>query len=121
MKMKTWRPGVTYKSRSPRKADYYARAARSKIRETAYETIRPHRKAARHQARQRLELETYLRKDRRLLRGPDRRRHPRPDEIDKTASRECRRAVRSHQIRDRDAERDADARRGARRCRRPIP
>src|SRR5712664_2928729 len=81
-------------------------------RETTHETIRPHRKAARHQARERLELETHLREDRRLLRSPDRRRHPRPDEIDKTASRERRRAVWVVQIRDRDAEPDADARRG---------
>src|ERR1700680_761062 len=77
---------------------------RSKVRETTHETIRPHRKAARHQARQRLELEIHLRKDRRLFRSPDRRRHPRPDEIDETASRQCRRAVRAVQIRDRDAQ-----------------
>src|SRR6202045_5360440 len=81
-------------------------------RETTHETIRPHRKAARYQARQRLELEIHLRKDRRLLRSADRRRHPRPDEIDKTAGRQCRRAVRAVEIRDRDAQRDADARRG---------
>src|ERR1700681_4837423 len=82
------------------------------VRETTHETIRPHRKAARHQARERLELETHLRKNRRLLRSPDRGRHPRPDEIDKTASGECRRTVRAVQIGDCDAERDADARRG---------
>src|ERR1700730_10993253 len=75
-----------------------------------HETIRPHRKAARYQARERLELETHLRKDRRLLRSPDRRRHPRPDEADKAAGRPCRRTVRADQIRDRDAQRDADAR-----------
>src|SRR6202011_6050325 len=79
-------------------------------RETTYETIRPHRKAARHQAREGLELEAHMRKDRRLFRSFDRRRHPRPDEADKTASRECRRAVRANQIRNRDAERGADAR-----------
>src|SRR6266516_7348921 len=76
----------------------------SSTKETTHETIRPHRKAARHQARKRLELEIHLRKDRRLLRSPDRRRHPRPDEIDKTASRQCRRAVRAVQIRGRDAQ-----------------
>src|ERR1700730_8360635 len=81
-------------------------------RETTYETIRPHRKAARHQARERLELEIHLRTDRRLFRSPDRRRHSRPDEADKTASRERRRAVRAKQIRNRDAERGADARAG---------
>src|ERR1700720_1776560 len=81
-------------------------------RETTYETIRPHRKAARHQARERLELETHLRKDRRLLRSPDRRRHPRPDEIDKAAGRQCRRTVRANQIPERDAERRDEARRG---------
>src|SRR5260370_16271112 len=81
-------------------------------RETTHETIRPHRKAARHQAREGLELEAYLRKDRRLFRSADRRRHARPDEIDKTAGSERRRTVRLKQIRDRDAERDADARRG---------
>src|SRR5260370_21942495 len=86
--------------------------AMTSVRDTTHETIRPHRKAARHQARERLELETHLRKDRRLLRGPDRRRHSRPNEIDKTAGRQCRRAVWAVQIRDRDAERDADARRG---------
>src|SRR5437773_3509116 len=76
----------------------------SSTKETTHETIRPHRKAARHQARQRLELEIHLRKDRRLLRSPDRRRHPWPDEIDKTASRQCRRAVRAVQIRGGDAQ-----------------
>src|SRR5258707_11926783 len=85
---------------------------RMSVRETTHETIRPHRKAARHQARERLELEAHLRKNRWLLRSPDRRRHPWPDEIDKTAGRECRRAVWVVQIRDRDAQRDADARRG---------
>src|SRR4030081_4093290 len=110
MTMKTWMPGGTYKLRSLRKADYYARAARWNVRETTYETIRPHRKAARHQARQRLELEIYLRKDRRLLRGPDRRRRPWPDETDKTASRQRRRVVRALQVGNRDAQRDADAR-----------
>src|SRR3981081_294241 len=88
------------------------RMTRSNIREKTYETIRPHREAARHQAGQRLELEIYLRKDRRLLRGPDRRRHPWPDEIDKTASRERRRVVRTVQVGNRDAQRDSDARRG---------
>src|SRR6267154_6919214 len=82
------------------------------VRETTHETIRPHRKAARHQTRERLELETHLRKDRRLLRSPDRRRHPRPDEIDKAAGRQRRRAVWAVEIRDRNAQRDADARRG---------
>src|SRR3982074_1900493 len=81
-------------------------------RETTYETIRPHRKAARHQTRERLELETHLRKDRRLFRGADRRRHSPPDEIDKTTGSQCGRAVRAVQTRDRDAERGADARRG---------
>ena len=85
-----------------------------------HETIRPHRKAARHQARERLELETHLRKDRRLFRGADRRRHPRPDEADQAAGRQCRRVVRAVQIGNRDAQRGADARQ-ARRCRRPIP
>src|ERR1700694_500723 len=81
-------------------------------RETKHETIRPHRKAARHQARERLELETHLRKDRRLLGSADRRRHPRPDEIDETASGQRGRAVRTVQIGSGDAQRGADARRG---------
>src|SRR6266700_510806 len=81
-------------------------------RETTHETIRPHRKTARHQAREGLELETHLRKDRRLLGGSDRRRHPRPDETDQAASCQCRRAVRPLEAGNRDAERDADARRG---------
>src|ERR1700704_868588 len=81
-----------------------------KARETTHETIRPHRKAARHQAREGLELETHLRKDRRLFRSADHRRHPRPDEADKAAGRECRRAVWAVQIRDRNAQRSADAR-----------
>src|SRR5260221_11925510 len=80
-------------------------------RETTHETIRPHRKAARHQAREGLELETHLRKDRRLFRSADRRRPPRPDEADKTAGGECRRAVRAVQIGSSDAQRGADARR----------
>src|SRR6202011_4669305 len=79
-------------------------------RETIHETIRPHRKAARYQAREGLELEAYLRKDRRLFGGADRRRHPRPDEADQAAGRERRRAVRAVKIRDRDAQRGADAR-----------
>src|ERR1700687_132004 len=87
---KTWMPGT--------------RPGMTSARETTHEAIRPHRKAARHQARQWLELETHLRKDRRLLRSADRRRHPWPDEIDKTASGECRRTVRAVQIRDCDAE-----------------
>src|ERR1700738_231573 len=81
-------------------------------REKPHETIRPHRKAARHQARERLELETYLRKDRRLFRSADRRRHSRPDEADETAGGDRRRAVRPDKVRARDAERGADARRG---------
>ena len=43
---------------------------------------------------------------------------PRPDEADQAAGRERRRAVRPVQIRDRDAQRGADARHC--RCRRPI-
>src|SRR5947199_9872014 len=78
--------------------------------ETIHETRRPHRKAARHQAREGLELETYLRKDRRLLGSADNRRHSRPDETDKTAGRECRRAVRAFEIGSSDAERGTDAR-----------
>src|SRR6267378_4456372 len=58
------------------------------LRETRHETRRPHRKAARHQAREGLELETHLREDRRLFRGADRRRHPRPDETDEAAGGE---------------------------------
>src|SRR4051794_19452479 len=79
-------------------------------RETPHETRRPHRKAARHQAREGLELETYLRRDRRLLGGADRRRGSRPDETDKIAGGQCRRAVRSVEIGDCNAERSADAR-----------
>src|SRR5436305_1973417 len=85
---------------------------KSALRETTHEAIRPHRKAARHQARERLELETYLRKDRRLFRGADCGRHSGPDETDQTAGRERWRAVRPFQIRNRDAQRDADARHG---------
>src|SRR5437868_1817560 len=59
---------------------------KSALRETTHEAIRPHRKAARHQARERLELETYLRKDWRLLRSADRRRDPGTNEADKAAS-----------------------------------
>src|SRR3569832_2521569 len=59
-----------------------------------------------------MELETHLRKNWRLLRSADRWRHTRPDEIDKAASRQCRRAVWPVQIRNRDAERDTDARHG---------
>src|ERR1700716_4105254 len=83
-----------------------------KARETTHETIRPHRKAARHQAREGVELETHLRKDRRLFRSADRRRHSRPDEADKTAGGERRRIVRAVEIRGGNVERGADARRG---------
>src|SRR5215471_5862209 len=79
---------------------------------TKHETIRPHREAAGHQAREGLELETYLREDRRLFRGADRRRDSWPDEIDQAAGGQCRRAVRPLQVRNRDVERDADAGRG---------
>src|SRR6266576_6938161 len=82
------------------------------VKEARHETIRPHREAARHQAREGLELETYLRKDRRLFRSADRRRHPRPDEADQATGRQCRRAVRAVQIRSSDAQRGADARGG---------
>src|SRR6266852_6190817 len=86
--------------------------AMTSVRETTHETIRPHRKAARHQARERLELETHLREDRRLFRGADRRRDSGPDETDEAAGGERGRIVRPLQVRDRDAQRDADARRG---------
>src|SRR5436190_17984363 len=82
------------------------------VRETTHETIRPHRQAARYQAREGLELEAYLRKDRRLFRSADRWRDPRSDEADQAAGRQRRRIVWAVQIRSRDAERDADARRG---------
>ena len=49
------------------------RALNTQDGETTHETRRPHRKAARHQAREGLELETYLREDRRLFGGADRR------------------------------------------------
>ncbi|KAH2811122.1 hypothetical protein KXV85_005325, partial [Aspergillus fumigatus] len=50
-----------------------------------------HREAARHQAREGVELEAHLREDRRLFGGADRRRDPRPDEADQAAGRQCRR------------------------------
>src|SRR5882762_8392902 len=78
-------------------------------RETTHETIRPHRKAARHQAREGLELETHLRKDRRLFRSADRWRGARPDEADQTASRQCAGAVRPVKVRDGHAQRSPDA------------
>ncbi len=48
--------------------------------------------------------------DRRLFEVLDRRRHPRPDEADQAAGRQCRRAVRPVEVRNRDAQRSADAR-----------
>jgi len=48
----------------------------------------------------------------RLFRSADRRRHPRPDEADQAAGRQRRRAVLPLQIRNSDAQRDADARGG---------
>src|SRR3954471_4983182 len=88
------------------------RQAERKTGDDTNEAIRPHRKAARHQARERLELEVHLRKARRLFRSADRRRRSWADEIDKTAGRERRRAVRPGEIRNRDAQRNADARHG---------
>src|ERR1700687_2096456 len=88
------------------------RPGMTNARETTYETIRPHRKAARHQAREGLELEAHLRKDRRLFGSAGRRRHPWPDETDQAAGRERAGAVRAFEVRDGDAERDADARHG---------
>src|SRR3981189_2417421 len=41
----------------------------TKVKETRHETRRPHRKTARHQAREGLELEAYLRTDGRLFRS----------------------------------------------------
>src|SRR5438128_604311 len=99
-----WMPGMADRFMQSAPDGLLRPAMMSSTKETTHETIRPHRKAARHQTRQRLELEIHLRKDRRLLRSPDRRRHPRPDEIDKIPSRQCRRAVRAVQIRDRDAQ-----------------
>src|SRR5689334_9724218 len=58
---------------------------------------RAHRKAARHQARKRLELETYLRRDRRHVAGARYRSHSRPDEIDQAAGSQGRRTVRLEQ------------------------
>ena len=95
---KTWMPGD--------------KPGHDELEENPHETRRPHRKAARHQAREGLELEIHLREDRRLFRSADRRRHPRPDETDQAAGRECRRIVRAVEVRNRDAERDADARHG---------
>src|ERR1700738_2801266 len=81
-------------------------------REKPHETIRPYREAARHQAREGMELETHLRTDRRLFGRGERRRHSRPDETDQTAGGECRRTVRTVKIGSSDAQRSADARRG---------
>src|ERR1700746_2239081 len=50
-----------------------------------HEAIRPHRKAARHQARKGLDLETHLRTDRRLFPSADRGRCPRADEAEHAA------------------------------------
>src|SRR3979411_3117128 len=79
-------------------------------REDCNDKIRSHGKAARHQAREGLELETRLRKNRRLFGSADCRRHPRPDETDKTAGRECRRIVRAVEVGNCYAQRGADAR-----------
>src|ERR1700693_3488914 len=85
------------------------KAGRDECKGETHEAIRPHREAARHQAREGLELETHLRKHRRLFRSADRRRNSWSDEIDETAGSERRRVVRVIQIRNRDAQRDADA------------
>src|SRR5262249_36083130 len=68
-----------------------------------HEAIRSHREAARYQAREGMDLEIHLRADRRLLRGFDCRRNPRPDETHQTAGCECRRVVRVVEVRNRNA------------------
>src|ERR1700687_5050207 len=61
------------------------------------------------QAREGLELEIHLRKDRRLFRGADRRRLPWPDEAHQAPGRQGPGVVRAEQGRDRDAQRSSDA------------
>src|SRR5579872_7636587 len=104
-----WRPARLFLGFADDKGQN-ARAGHHPIEEIKHETIRPHRKAARHQARERLELEIYLRKDRWQFRGADRRCLSWPDEADQAAGCERRRAVRTFKVRDRDAQRGADAR-----------
>ena len=61
--------------REPVIAQAIARQAFDQVKENdSMKRIRPHRKAARHQAREGLELEIHLREDRRHVRGADRRR-----------------------------------------------
>src|SRR5215469_12004447 len=67
--------------------------------EATHEALRSHRKAARHQTREGLELDVHLRADRRYVAGDDHRRDPRPPEADETAGlRRCE-VVRLEQIR----------------------
>src|SRR5258708_4322135 len=57
-----------------------------------HEPRRPHREAPRHQAREGLDLEAYLRADRRHVADADHRRAARADEADQNASRQGGRA-----------------------------
>src|SRR5215472_3187367 len=63
-------------------------------RQGAYrEPYRPHRKNPRYQARDRLDVEAYLRTDRRHVADADHQRIARANEIDQAASRQGGRAV----------------------------
>ena len=89
-------------------------------RENHHETRRPHREAARHQAREGLDLEAHLRADRRHVAGDDHRRAARQPQADQAAGRRRRQAVRPHQGRAGDAQRGAECAARAPRCRRPT-
>src|SRR5207302_5693373 len=85
-----------------------------KQKETIHATHRPHRKDPRHQAREGLELEVHLRRDRRLFPDADHRGAARPDEADEAAGAIRRKAVRLEQSRGGDAQRSAVPRLAAR-------
>src|SRR5215469_723104 len=71
---------------------------------------RAHWKAAWHQTRKRLDLETYLRRDWRDVAGPHYRGHSWPDEAHQAASGESRRIVRLEQDRTSITQRDSQPR-----------
>src|SRR5262249_53104540 len=62
--------------------------AASSTKEPYREPYRPHRKNPRYQARERLDVEAYLRTDRRHVADADHRRAARANETDQAASRQ---------------------------------
>src|SRR5580698_2324787 len=82
----------------------------AKAKEVVHDTRRTHRETARHQTRKGLDLEIYLRRDRRHVAGADYRGHPRSNETHQAAVGEGRRTIRARQKRAGVAQRGTQSR-----------